>query len=83
MPLIILIQGLGVELKYGKNPIVKTNDGKWTPICGHWFWDNNYGASMFCRKLNPKYKQGSQSICKWAVFIHRGVALSKKQVATL
>ena len=68
MPLIILIQGLGVELKYGKNPIVKTNDGKWTPICGHWFWDNNYGARLFCKQLgynNGRYTKHllADSLC--------------------
>ena len=24
---------------------------KWFPICGHWFWDDNNGATAFCRKL--------------------------------
>ena len=24
---------------------------QWSPICGHWFWDNNYGATTFCQKL--------------------------------
>ena len=23
----------------------------WFPICGHWFWDDNHGATAFCRKL--------------------------------
>ena len=27
-------------------------DGKWSRICGHYFWDNNIGATMFCKKLN-------------------------------
>ena len=21
------------------------------PICGHWFWDNNYGATEFCQRI--------------------------------
>ena len=25
--------------------------GKWIPICGHWFWDNNNGATLFCQQL--------------------------------
>ena len=25
--------------------------GKWSPICGHWFWDNQEGAKAFCREL--------------------------------
>ena len=27
---------------------------KWMPICGHWFWDNNKGASLFCQQLGYK-----------------------------
>ena len=23
----------------------------WSPICGHWFWDNQHGAEAFCQKL--------------------------------
>ena len=26
-------------------------EGRWSPICGHCFWDNNYGATTFCKKL--------------------------------
>ena len=25
--------------------------GSWYPICGHYFWDNNNGATTFCQKL--------------------------------
>mgnify|MGYP006975447451 FL=1 len=25
--------------------------GIWSPICGHWFWDNDFGATLFCQKL--------------------------------
>ena len=28
----------------------------WVPICGHYFWDNNHGAELFCQKLG--YKSG-------------------------
>ena len=24
---------------------------KWSPICGHYFWDNPYGATKFCEQL--------------------------------
>ena len=41
----------GVRLKEGKFPEVFWN-GKWVPICGHNFWDNNHGANLFCQKLN-------------------------------
>ena len=26
-------------------------NGAWAPICGHYFWDNNNGATLFCKKL--------------------------------
>ena len=41
----------GVRLKEGKFPEVFWN-GKWVPICGHNFWDSNYGGNLFCQKLN-------------------------------
>ena len=25
--------------------------GGWSPICGHWFWNNQHGAKSFCEKL--------------------------------
>ena len=33
-----------------KYPEIWFND-KWSPICGHYFWNNNYGATLFCQKL--------------------------------
>ena len=33
--------------------------GSWLPICGHWFWDTNYGATLFCQKLDPKFSSGT------------------------
>ena len=42
----------------GKFPWVKWA-GKWSPICGHWFWNNNYGATLFCKKLDSKYTSGT------------------------
>ena len=30
----------------------------WLPICGRGFRENNYGASLFCQKLDSKYKYG-------------------------
>ena len=24
---------------------------QWVPICGHWFWDNDEGANLFCQEL--------------------------------
>ena len=26
-------------------------DLKWHPICGHYFWDNNVGATLICNKI--------------------------------
>ena len=31
----------------------------WSPICGHYFWDNHIGATKFCQKLG--YISGKQS----------------------
>ena len=33
-------------------------DGHWSPICGHWFWDNNYGTTLFCQMLDSTYTSG-------------------------
>ena len=32
-------------------------NGRWSPICGHHFWDNDSGANLFCQKLG--YASGS------------------------
>ena len=29
----------------------------WSPICGLYFWDSSYGASLFCKKLG--YSSGT------------------------
>ena len=39
-----------VTLHKGKIPEVYWN-GQWSPICGHYFWDNNVGVNLFCQKL--------------------------------
>ena len=31
-------------------------DNVWSPICGHYFWDNQVGATKFCQKI--MYKEG-------------------------
>ena len=33
--------------------------GSWTPICGHYFWNNQNGAKAFCQKLG--FSDGSQN----------------------
>ena len=40
-----------------KYPEIWFND-KWSPICGHYFWENDYGATLFCQKLNSNYTFG-------------------------
>ena len=36
----------------GPNQIAEvTFNRQWVPICGHWFWNNDIGASLFCQKL--------------------------------
>ena len=47
---LVLAGGGGVRLENDKFPEVCLN-GIWPPICGHWFWDNDVGASLFCQKL--------------------------------
>ena len=37
-------------MKNNKDPEILWH-GKWTPICGHYFWDNNNGAKLFCQIL--------------------------------
>ena len=60
-----LVKDGAVRLQNCKDPEIFWN-GKWAPICGHFFWDNNNGAKLFCQKmglLNGKVKgQGSQSL---------------------
>ena len=29
--------------------------GQWHPICGHIFWDNNFGADLFCKILGYQF----------------------------
>ena len=41
----------------GGIPEVEVN-GRYRPICGHYFWDNNYGADLFCKELDRKYRSG-------------------------
>ena len=48
---------LDVRLIEGKFPEVMVN-GEWFPICGHYFWNDIYGASLFCQRLDSKYSSG-------------------------
>ena len=47
-----------VQLREEKYPEIWFND-KWSPICGHYFWNNNYGATLFCQELDSTYTFGS------------------------
>ena len=43
-----------VKLQPDGTPFLRKDD-TWFPICGHYFWDNNHGATAFCNKLGyPK-----------------------------
>ena len=33
-------------------------EGEWYPICGHWFWNSNDGATIVCQKLG--FDSGTQ-----------------------
>ena len=46
-------------------------NGDWYPICGHYFWDNDHGATAFCRKLGST--SGLLDVlwaCSWPVQLH-------------
>lgn len=34
-------------------------ENQWSPICGHYFWNNQVGAKLFCQKLG--YQTGTFS----------------------
>ena len=46
-----------MRLTEEKTPEVLWNR-KWTPICGHLFWNNEYGPNLFCQRLDAKFKYG-------------------------
>ena len=40
------------QLRLGENQIAEVYiENKWVPICGHWFWNNNIGATLFCQEM--------------------------------
>ena len=44
-------------MKLGDDEVAEIfHNGTWTPICGHYFWDNSNGAKLFCQKLG--YQSG-------------------------
>ena len=38
-------------------------NGVWSPICGHYFWDNQHGATKFCQLMgyDTGYWEGKKS----------------------
>ena len=47
-----------MRLKEKRIPEVIYN-GKWSPICGHGFWNNPFGATLFCKELG--YSMGEST----------------------
>ena len=42
--------------------------GKWYPICGHYFWDNNdHGANTLCRQLGFSSGNVTKTSAKFSV----------------
>ena len=67
-----------VRIKQEKYPEIFLN-GKWMPICGHYFWDTNYGADLFCQKLDPKFTSGIVSKSHGKRLASDGVRIGKCQ----
>ena len=47
-----------VKLNKDGTPFIFWND-LWSPLCGHYFWENQYGATKFCQQLG--YESGMHS----------------------
>ena len=61
MPTNSILQACGngdVKLEEDGTPLVLWDD-VWSPICGHYFWDDQVGANKFCEKLG--YQEGGQT----------------------
>ena len=46
--------------------------GDWSPICGHWFWNNQNGAKSFCQKLgfaDGSFNKENSEYCEDAIEI--------------
>lgn len=49
-------------------------DGSWHQICGHWFWDNDHGATTICNELgygNGKVRGRKKPLSEDAVYVGR------------
>jgi len=65
-----------VRLVEEKFPEIFWN-GIWTPICGDWFWNNDYGADLFCQKLDSKYVSGTVTMRQDIKLIRDGIRIGK------
>lgn len=46
------IRARGGKVEYGKAFVPEVwSNGKYHPICGHFFWDNSHGAETVCKRL--------------------------------
>merc|ERR1711988_327419 len=55
-----------VRLRSNGEPEVYIN-GDYRPICGHFFWDNDNGADLFCKQLNSQYRSGEITSSKYSL----------------
>ena len=49
-------------------------DNVWSPICGHYFWDNQHGSELFCQKLgytSGTFERSNQKYSKDAIDVGR------------
>ena len=63
-------------MKKEKYPEIWFN-GKWSPICGHYFWNNDYGARLFCQELNSTYTSGRVKKLNYIALASDGVRVGK------
>jgi len=58
---------------YPRGRLEVMNDGKWRPVCGHWFWDNDNGATKACQELGYTaatiHKMSGETFTDGAVYV--------------
>lgn len=42
-------------------------DGEWKPICGHYFWDNNYGCGAVCAAMGYSYTGATRTHTRYTL----------------
>ena len=56
MFIIIVLDCLNGDVKIAEDDVPMIYwKGLWVPICGHYFWNNQIGASKFCQKMGYDY----------------------------